>query len=67
MPNVPWDAIRANRILVAHIYHRIDPEILWATLSRDVPSLGAEVRQWHALARPRENELGRDTGLGLDF
>lgn len=31
MPAVPWDDIRANRILVADIYHRIDYEILWET------------------------------------
>jgi uncharacterized protein with HEPN domain len=24
MPSVPWEGIRANRVLVAHIHHRID-------------------------------------------
>ncbi len=43
MPTVPWDDIRANRVLVAHIYHRIDYEILWETLARDVPSLASEI------------------------
>lgn len=28
MPSVPWDDIRANRIFVAHIYHRIDYQTL---------------------------------------
>jgi uncharacterized protein with HEPN domain len=40
MPLVPWDDIRANRILVAHVYHRIDTEVLWPTLVRDVPRFG---------------------------
>ena len=48
MPAVPWDDIRANRVLVAHIYHRIDYEILWETLARDVPSLAAEIRAWRS-------------------
>lgn len=39
MPLVPWDDIRANRVLVAHVYHRIDENVLWFTLSRDVPRL----------------------------
>lgn len=46
MPEVPWGDIRANRILVAHIYHRIDPETLWATLCQDVPRLADEVGRW---------------------
>ena len=49
MPEVPWDDIRANRVLVAHIYHRIDPRLLWATLSQDVPQLAAELERWRAL------------------
>jgi uncharacterized protein with HEPN domain len=48
MPAVPWDDIRANRILVAHIYHRIDYEILWETLARDVPSLASEIEAWRS-------------------
>jgi uncharacterized protein with HEPN domain len=48
MPAVPWDDIHANRVLVAHIYHRIDYEILWETLARDVPSLASEIRAWRS-------------------
>lgn len=54
MPGVPWDDVRANRVLVAHIYHRIDPKILWATLVQDVPQLAAEVEQWRARELARE-------------
>jgi hypothetical protein len=44
MPAVPWDDIRANRVLVAHIYHRIDYKILWVTLARGVLGLAAEIK-----------------------
>ena len=71
MPGVPWDDIRANRVLVAHIYHRIDPTILWATLSQDVPRLAAEVERWHHLELAREADrakrVERDTGLDIGF
>jgi uncharacterized protein with HEPN domain len=46
IPSVPWDEIRANRVLVAHVYHRIDVEILWSTLARDVPHLALEINRW---------------------
>jgi uncharacterized protein with HEPN domain len=48
MTEVPWDDIRANRVLVAHIYHRIDYTILWETLARDVPRLPTS---WNAGGR----------------
>lgn len=38
-PEVPWDDIRGIRILVDHIYHRIDYENLWTTLEVEVPRL----------------------------
>lgn len=41
---VPWDDVIANRIIVDHVYHRIDYDLLWNTLERDVPQLGA--REW---------------------
>jgi len=56
IPGVPWDDIRANRVLVAHIYHRIDYDILRATLAHDVPRLAAELERW------RDRELGREGG-----
>lgn len=43
--DVPWDDIRDIRILVDHIYHRIDYAILWHTLSEDIPHLEARLRQ----------------------
>lgn len=45
IPEVPWDDIRDIRILVDHIYHRIDYELLWATLEKDVPHLLENLRR----------------------
>lgn len=62
--------IRANRILVAHIYHRIDPGIPWETLARDVPKLTLELEQWRfrgrAPADERDRGVEHDTGLDID-
>lgn len=33
---------------LAHIYHRIDYEILWETLARDVPSLASQIEAWQS-------------------
>ena len=44
--DVPWDDIRDIRILVDHIYHRIDYMILWHTLTEDVPHLRARLREF---------------------
>lgn len=44
--DVPWDDIRGIRILVDHIYHRIDYEALWKTLEGDVPHLLEQLRDW---------------------
>ena len=51
VPEIPWDDIRDIRILVDHIYHRVDYEALWETLSTDVPDLLELLRRWRA-SRP---------------
>jgi uncharacterized protein with HEPN domain len=61
MPRVPWEEIRANRVLVAHIY-RIDYGILWETLRRDVPRLATELGNW----RQQERSPGRDRGQSAE-
>lgn len=45
IPEVPWNDIRDIRILVDHIYHRIDYDALWATLRNDVPFLLRRLRK----------------------
>jgi uncharacterized protein with HEPN domain len=51
IPDVPWDDIRDIRILVDHIYHRIDYEILWRTLKEDVPHLRRRLEDFRGATR----------------
>jgi uncharacterized protein with HEPN domain len=46
LADVPWDDMRDIRILVDHIYHRIDYDTLWETLRTDVPHLLSSLRGW---------------------
>jgi uncharacterized protein with HEPN domain len=46
VPEIAWDDIRDIRILVDHIYHRVDYDALWETLSTDVPELIERLRIW---------------------
>ncbi len=46
--DIPWDDIRDIRILVDHVYHAIDYEVLWTTLRDDVPRLVGRLRDWQA-------------------
>lgn len=39
-----WDDIRRLRILLAHHYHRVDPEQVWLIANSDVPALAEMVR-----------------------
>lgn len=48
IPDVPWDDIRDIRILVDHIYHRIDYDALWETLDKDVPKLIERLKELEA-------------------
>ena len=45
---IPWSDIVGNRILVDHIYHRIDYDVVWATLEQDVPIVKLAMRAWMA-------------------
>lgn len=54
---VPWDDVIANRIIVDHVYHRVDYQLLWNTLERDVPALGSALSAW---ARGRGIVLDED-------
>ena len=43
-PGVPWSDISALRILLAHHYHRIDPNQVWAIARVSVPDLVITLR-----------------------
>ena len=36
---IPWNAIKAMRNLHAHDYERVDLEIVWDTLTNEIPEL----------------------------
>lgn len=36
---MPWNQIKALRNIVAHNYGKIDKEILWETITNDIPTL----------------------------
>jgi uncharacterized protein with HEPN domain len=38
-PEVPWDKMIAVRNLLAHEYFRIDPQILWQIVTRNLPEV----------------------------
>ena len=38
-PEVPWRSIRGARNLTSHEHHRIDHQIIWLTLERDLPEV----------------------------
>ena len=42
-PRVPWAQIRGLRNRVTHEYHKIDQELVWGVLVRDVPSLVSDL------------------------
>lgn len=71
VPGIAWDEIRANRVLVAHIYHRIDYAIVGEALTRDIPRLEEELERWRSRAFERETRTGktieRDSGPDLGF
>lgn len=38
-PEIPWRDIVRLRNLVAHHYHRVDPDLLWTVACEDIPKL----------------------------
>lgn len=44
-PEVPWKVMRAMRNRVAHGYFEIDWEIVWKTITKDLPSLEQQLTE----------------------
>ncbi len=38
-----WTSLRGMRVVLAHAYHRVDLDMLWAAATRDLPKLAASV------------------------
>ena len=43
-PSVDWRAIIDMRIVLAHMYHRVDPNLIWMMATTSVPDLVAVLR-----------------------
>ncbi len=43
-PDVPWSLVARFRDVVAHAYFRVDPDLVWDVVSRELPELLARVR-----------------------
>ena len=43
-PDVDWRAIAWLRIVLAHHYHRIDPDLIWVYAREQAPALAAALR-----------------------
>ena len=43
-PDIPWKYARAMRNLCAHDYDSAQPEIVWATLTTDIPAFKAQLQ-----------------------
>ena len=44
-PELPIQDAKDMRNLIAHQYHRSDPDVVWATISRDVPAFAAKLSE----------------------
>ena len=44
-PHVPWEAIYAMRNRVAHGYFRVDFELVWKTVTVDLPELTVAIQR----------------------
>lgn len=64
---VPWDDVKGMRIVVDHVYHAVDYNIVWETLRDDVPRLGLAIMRWRELNPEitKADEVDRGPDLGL--
>jgi uncharacterized protein with HEPN domain len=44
-PEIPWADVIGLRTLLAHHYHRVDPDQVWTIATHDVPALAERLRQ----------------------
>lgn len=47
-PNVPWSDIAGLRVVLAHHYHRVDPDQVWVIATVHIPDLVAALQQHRA-------------------
>lgn len=45
LPGIPWASITGMRNRLVHVYFDLDRDILWKTITEDLPSLIAELEK----------------------
>jgi uncharacterized protein with HEPN domain len=48
-PEIHWQDIRAIGNLIRHEYHRVDPEVIWAVITDDLPPLRLAIEAMQAM------------------
>jgi uncharacterized protein with HEPN domain len=43
-PDVDWRSLARLRIVLAHHYHRTDPDLIWSYATEEAPALAAALR-----------------------
>jgi uncharacterized protein with HEPN domain len=44
-PDVDWRSLARLRIVLAHHYHRTDPELIWTYAANEAPALSSALRR----------------------
>ena len=44
-PDIDWRSLARLRIVLAHHYHRTDPDLIWSYATNEAPTLGRALRQ----------------------
>lgn len=44
-PHIPWGSIQGIRNILVHEYYRLDEEIVWKTVTDDIPNLIEALRK----------------------
>ena len=45
-PDTPWDKIEKMRHILVHDYYRINLDIMWSVIKKDLPALKAQVESY---------------------
>jgi len=51
-PDIAWSSMQGMRHRLAHGYYRVNLDIVWVTVERDIPQLLAQVERALASSRP---------------
>lgn len=45
LPDIAWKDIAGMRVLLAHAYHRVDYEVVWAAATTFVPGFASQLKK----------------------